>query len=129
MALKTHIETVFQYKLKTGAVFVDLIAAYDTVLREGLLLKFGQTVPCSKLFALMNSMVSNRFFRVFFGDQCSSTRRLKNGLPQESVLAAVLFNLYLLDIPSTTLKLFQYTNNIAMTLQSNSFEECETTIL
>jgi Reverse transcriptase (RNA-dependent DNA polymerase) len=125
VALTTHSEEGFQYKLKTGAVFVDLTAAYDTVWREGLLLKFGQTILCSKLFALMNNMLSNRFFRVFLGDQCSRWRRLNNR-PQGSVLAPILFNLYFSDIPSTTSKLFQYADDIAMTFQSSSFEECET---
>jgi hypothetical protein len=35
MALTTHIEAVFQRQLKTGVVFVDLSAAYDTVWRDG----------------------------------------------------------------------------------------------
>ena len=30
-ALTTHIENVFQQQLKTGAVFLDLTAAYDRV--------------------------------------------------------------------------------------------------
>jgi Reverse transcriptase (RNA-dependent DNA polymerase) len=37
MALTTHIEAGFQHQLKTGAVLVDLTAAYDTVWKEGLL--------------------------------------------------------------------------------------------
>ena len=36
-ALTTHIENGFQRKLKTGAVFLDLTAAYDTVWHTGLL--------------------------------------------------------------------------------------------
>jgi hypothetical protein len=51
MALTTHIEAGFQRQLKPGNVFVDLTAAYDTVWKEGFLLKFGETVGCSKLFA------------------------------------------------------------------------------
>jgi hypothetical protein len=39
MALTTHIEAGFQSKL--GAVFVDSTAAYNTVWREGILLKFS----------------------------------------------------------------------------------------
>jgi hypothetical protein len=34
MALTTHVEAGFKHQLKTGAVFVDLTAAYDTVWRE-----------------------------------------------------------------------------------------------
>jgi hypothetical protein len=69
------------------------------------------------LFALMNNMLSNRFFRVFLGYQCSRWRRLNNGLPD-----------YLSDIPSTTSKLFQYADDIAMTFQSSYFEEFETSL-
>ena len=42
LALTSFIESGFQKKLKTGVVFVDLSAAYDTVLRHGLLLKLIQ---------------------------------------------------------------------------------------
>jgi hypothetical protein len=43
MALTTHIESGFQCQLKTGVVFLDLSAAYDTVWRDGLMLKFKRT--------------------------------------------------------------------------------------
>jgi Reverse transcriptase (RNA-dependent DNA polymerase) len=93
MALTTHIEAGFQRKLKTGVVFVDLSAAYDTVWRDGLMLKIMRTVPCAKIADLLISLLSNRFFQVFFGDQSSRWHRLNNGLPQGSVLAPILFNL------------------------------------
>jgi hypothetical protein len=54
MALTTHIEAGYQHQLKTGAVFVDLTAAYDTVWREGLM----EAVPCLKLFNLLNNVES-----------------------------------------------------------------------
>jgi hypothetical protein len=44
MALTTHIEAGFQRELKTGAVFVDLTAVYDTVLRDWVMLKFMNAV-------------------------------------------------------------------------------------
>jgi hypothetical protein len=71
MALTTHIQAGFQHQLKTGAVFVDLTAAYDTVWREGLMIKFLEAVPCLELFNLLNNMQSNRYFQVFLGDQSS----------------------------------------------------------
>jgi hypothetical protein len=71
MALTTHIEAGFQHHLKTGAVFVDMTAAYDTVWKEGLMINFLEAVPCLKLFNLLNNMLSNCYFQVFLGDQSS----------------------------------------------------------
>jgi hypothetical protein len=114
-----------QQQLKTGAVFVDLTAAYDTVWREGLMINFLEAVPSLKLFNLLNNMLSNRYFQVFLGDQSSRWRRLNNGLPQGSVLAPILFNLYMSDLPPTASKVFQYADDIAVTYQAKTFDECE----
>jgi hypothetical protein len=40
MTLTSHIEAGFERKLKTGTIFIDLTAAYETVWRDGLMLKF-----------------------------------------------------------------------------------------
>jgi hypothetical protein len=76
----------------------------------------------------LNNMLSNRYFQVFLGDKSSRWRRLNNGLPQGSVLAPILFNLYMSDIPITVSKQFQYADDIAVTFQAISFAECETTL-
>jgi hypothetical protein len=70
-------------------------------------------------------MLSNRFFQVFLGNQSSRRHRLNNGLPQGSVSAPILFNLYKSDVPSSSLNLFQYADDIALTHQARKFEECE----
>ena len=44
-ALTTFIKNGFQQNLKTGAVFLDLIAAYDTVWHNGLLYKLSKSMP------------------------------------------------------------------------------------
>jgi hypothetical protein len=71
MPLTTHIEAGFQRQLKTGVVFVDLSAAYDTVWRDGLMFTFMRTVPCAKISNLLNNTLANRFFQVFVGNQSS----------------------------------------------------------
>jgi hypothetical protein len=90
------------------------------------MLKFMRVVSCSKISRLLNNMVSNRYFQVFLGDKSSRWRRLNNDLPQGSVLARILFNLYMSDIPITVSKQFQYADDIALTFQAQSFAECET---
>jgi hypothetical protein len=64
------------------------------------MLKFMLAVSYAKLLKLMNIVLSNRFFQVFLGVKSNRWRRLKNELPQGSVLAPILFNLYLSDVPS-----------------------------
>jgi hypothetical protein len=110
MALKTHIEAGFRHQLKTGAVFVDLTAAYDTVWREGLMIQFLEAL-CLKLFNLLSNMLSNRYFQVFVGDQSSRTTDY--------------LNLYMSDLPPTASKVFQYADDIAVTYQAKTFDECE----
>ena len=44
-ALTNVIENGFQQNLKTGAVFLDLTAAYDTVWHTGILYKLSKSMP------------------------------------------------------------------------------------
>jgi hypothetical protein len=92
------------------------------------MINFLEAVPCLKLFNLLNNMLSNRYFQVFLGDQSSRWRSLNNGLPQGSVLAPLLFNLHMSDLPSTAAKVFQYADDIAVTYQAMTFDECENTL-
>jgi hypothetical protein len=84
MTLTTYIEADFQRQLKTGVVFVDLSAAYDTVWRDGLMFTFMRTVPCAKISNLLNNTLANRFVQVFLGNESSRWLRLNNVLPQGS---------------------------------------------
>ena len=44
-ALASYTESGFQQNLKTGAVFLDLTAAYDTIWHTGLLFKLSKSMP------------------------------------------------------------------------------------
>ena len=92
-ALTTFIENGFQQQLKTGAVFLDLTAAYDTVWHTGLLAKLTQSMPYW-FCRLVELLLRGRRFRVHMGNDVSAWRNQSNGLPQGSVLAPTLFNLY-----------------------------------
>jgi hypothetical protein len=71
MALTSHIEAGFERKLKTGTISIDLTVAYDTVWRDGLMLKFMRVVSCSKISRLLNNMLLNRYFQVFLDGDAS----------------------------------------------------------
>lgn len=125
LALTTHIEAGFQRKLKSSAAFVDLSAAYDTVWREGLLFKFLRVIPCLKMMRLLNNMLANRSFQVCMADSMSRSRTLNNGLAQGSVLAPVLFGLYISDIPDTTSVKFGYADDWALVTKHEDLKETE----
>jgi len=60
-------------------------------------------------------MVSNRSFTFTTGNgQRSRLRRLKNGVPQGSVLAPLLFNIYTSDLPATISRKYAYADDLAI---------------
>ena len=92
--LTNDIEESFEKRHKAGVVLVDLTAAYDTVWHQGLTLKLLRSVPDRHLVRFLCTILSNRSFILKTSDgQASRPRRLRNGVPQGSVLAPMLFNI------------------------------------
>ena len=92
-ALTTYIENGFQQQLKTGAVFLDLTAAYDTVWHTGLLAKLTQNMPYW-FYRLVELLLRGRRFRVHMGNAVSAWINQVNGLPQGLVMALSLQLVY-----------------------------------
>ena len=92
--LTQYIEDGFETKDITGTVFVDLTAAYDTVNHRILLLKVAKMMRNKPIVNIIKSLLSNRRFFVEMDGKKSRWRTQKNGLPQGSVLAPTLFNIY-----------------------------------
>ena len=86
--LTQEIEENFSAKKKAGAVFVDLTAAYDTVWHRGLTCKLLRLLPDRPMVSFIIELVRNRSFTLTTGiGSQSRLRRLRNGVPQGSVLA------------------------------------------
>ena len=71
-------------------------------------------------------MLSNRSFVVHTSDgQRSRLRRMKNGVPQGSVLSPMLFNIYISDLPETTSRKYGYADDLALVLRHPSWKTME----
>jgi hypothetical protein len=73
-------------------------------------------------------MISNRSFVLQAGDDISRLRRLKNGLPQGSVLAPILFNIYTYDLPETKARKYVYADDICLGVRGKKAEEIASTL-
>ena len=110
----------------TGVVFVDFSAAYDTVNHRCLLHKILELTKDIHLTELIESMLENRLFFVELGGKKSRWKRLKNGLPQGSVLAPLLFNIYTNDQPrSEGTSRFIYADDLGVATQDSDFSTIE----
>ena len=66
--LTQNIEDSFEAKKKAGAVFVDLIAAYDTVWHRGFTCKLLRLLLDKHIVRMISELVQNRSFTLTTGD-------------------------------------------------------------
>lgn len=124
--LTQHIEDGYEKKLITGAAFIDLSAAYDTVNHKMLINKLYNITKDFRLTNVIKEMLTNRRFFVTLQGRKSRWRNQKNGLPQGSVLSPLLYNIYTNDQPDhKETKRFIYADDTAITAQGICFEEVE----
>ena len=72
-------------------------------------------LPDKHMIRMIMELVRNRSFTLTTGDSKQSRlRRLKNGVPQGSVLAPLLFNIYTYDLPSMISRKFAYAHDLAL---------------
>ena len=124
-----HIEDGYQRGMITGAAFVDLSAAYDTVNHRILIQKLYNITQDSPLCRVIQNMMSSMRFYVELNNERSKWRKQKNGLLQGSVLSPILFNIYTNDQPiHNGTRSFIYVDDLCVTAQQPHFVEVETTI-
>ena len=78
---------------------------------------------------MIMELVRNRSFTLTTGDSKQSRlRRLKNGIPQGSVLAPLLFNIYTYDLPFMISRKFAYADDLALLHSSGNWKNLEGTL-
>ena len=78
---------------------------------------------------MIMELVRNRSFTLTTGDSKQSRlQRLKNGVPQGSVLAPLLFNIYMYDLPSMISRKFAYADDLALLHSSGNWKDLEGTL-
>ena len=113
----------------TGAAFVDLSTAYDTVNHRILIQKLYNITQDSPLCRVIQNMLSSRRFHGELNNERSRWRKQKNGLPQGSVLSPIVFNIYTNNQPlHNGTRSFIYADDLCVTAQQPSFVEVEATI-
>ena len=83
----------------TGAVFLDVAKAFDTVWIEGLLYKLTVLNFPSYLVHIISSYLLGRTFEASFLTATSSRRGMWAGLAQGGLISPVFFSLYVNEMP------------------------------
>ena len=89
----------FGEKRLTGAVFLDVAKAFDTVWIDGLLYKLTLFNFPSYIVNTISSYLRDRTFEASFQTVTSSRRGLQAGVAQGRLISTVLFSLYVNDMP------------------------------
>ncbi|XP_071505175.1 uncharacterized protein [Diadema antillarum] len=114
---------------RRAKIVAILKPAYDTVSHRVLVQKLYKITHDASLTSLIQNMLENRRFFVDLSGDRSRWRRQKNGLPQGSVLAPLLFNIYTNDQPiHQNTRSFLYADDLCIASQSQSFLDLERTL-
>ena len=92
----------FGEKRLTGAVFLEVPKAFDTVSINGLIYKLTLLNFPSYIVHTISSYIRDRMFEASFQTATSFCRGMNAGVAQGRLISPVLFSLYVNNTPSPT---------------------------
>ena len=109
---------------ESGALFIDLSKAFDSLQHDLLLAKLNAYRFSYKLMKTILSFLSGRRYKTKINSACSDWEGLLIGVPQRSFLGPLLFNIYMCDF-----FLFIIELNIASYADDTTPCECDTNLI
>ena len=91
----------------TGALYLDLKGAFDSVRHNPLLSKLFRYGVRDKELRLFTNFLSSREQCVMINGVCSEFRKITRGVPQGSLLAPLLFSIFVNDLCDLDLEITQ----------------------
>jgi hypothetical protein len=110
----------FDERRLTGAVFLDVAKAFDTIWAKGLFYMLTVLNFRTYLVKTVSSYLDFRTFQTSFQSATSTRRVVRAGAVQGGLVSAVLFSLYINDIPFRHVELAQYADDMALIATSRS---------
>ena len=86
--------------LDTCGIFFDISKAFDRVWHEALIFKLWSYGTSDSLLCLFNNFFSERLQRVVLSGQATEWRKVLAGVPKGSILAPLLFLIFINNIPA-----------------------------
>jgi hypothetical protein len=100
--LAGHITLNLKNNMSRVAVFSYIEKAFDRTWHSGLLYKLSEIQFSTSVIKLIDSFLTDRKFKFSLEGEFSVPRKIMASLPQGSVLAPVLYSLYINDAPRGT---------------------------
>uniref|UniRef100_A0A8C2KZI6 Uncharacterized protein n=1 Tax=Cyprinus carpio TaxID=7962 RepID=A0A8C2KZI6_CYPCA len=98
LVLDLDIRRAMANKEVVMSVFLDIEKAYDTVWKEGLMIKLYDAGVRGRMLNWIKDFLKERTIQVRVDGSMSSKENVENGTPQGSVISPVLFNVMINDI-------------------------------